>query len=603
MASLQKKIIALFLVSFFTISACQKDSDKIEEAYSPQVATIQIKPGLQQEFAITGQVFAHQISRITSEQRGKVDSIFVKVGDTVSKGQNLISLSSPYVSSAFNAAGSTLRNAQINVEQTQLSVQKNIEAVEIALETAQTNLENTLRQSSTFRKQAEETLNAAKLNVELGVSSAQTGVDNAIRNGLPAVQSSLLACDKILGVSDIYRYVNDIFENNLGAFNTRTKTEAEHALRNAQSLWASFSESYENASRLFAATEDALQKTLTVLNNSVTGTNYPAEILAADIEATTTQLASMRTVTSALEAAKTELEIAEQEGMDSKPQSILNAEAAYEATIAQLETNEDSARKAVESAQNALENAKRSAELSQLSARSSLTTAFGTYDQARISKEKLIVQAPFDGKVVEIYVKKSQEVNPGFPLIIVEDDSELSIVAYLSSNDAQKIRIGDDVTINYGQASTITSISPSADPITKKYKVEIGYQNGVPKETDEQLLALRPSAPSKNSDLIPGELVKLAFKTDETVDYDRIFVPLPSLHILQNEIFVWKVENEQTVKNPVLIGEIEGDYVEILRGLSIGDEIIVEGGRLIEKEGVKVEIINQPLELPENDKT
>ena len=87
------------------------------------------------------------------------------------------------------------------------------------------------------------------------------------------------------------------------------------------------------------------------------------------------------------------------------------------------------------------------------------------------------------------------------------------------------------------------------------------------------------------------------------MDYDRIFVPLPSLHILQNEIFVWKVENEQTVKNPVLIGEIEGDYVEILRGLSIEDEIIVEGGRLIEEEGVKVEIINQPLELPENDKT
>ena len=225
MASLQKKFIALFLVSFFAISACQKDVDKSEEAYFPQVAAIQIKPGLQQEFAITGQVFAHQISRITSEQRGNVDSIFVKTGDTVSKGQNLISISSPYVSSAFNAAGSTLRNAQINVEQTQLSVQKNIEAVEIALETAQTNLENTLRQSSALQKQAEETVNAAKLNVELGVSSAQTGVDNAIRNGLPAVQSSLLACDKILGVSDIYKYVNDIFENNLGAFNTRTKTE------------------------------------------------------------------------------------------------------------------------------------------------------------------------------------------------------------------------------------------------------------------------------------------------------------------------------------------------------------------------------------------
>lgn len=599
----KRKLIALFLVSFFLIVACEAKKDLDEEVYLPRVATLNIKPGLQQEFAITGQVFAHQISRTTSEVRGKVDSIFVKPGDTVSKGQRLISLSSSEVSSIFNAAGSALRNAQLGLEGTQLSAQKNIEAAEIALETAETTLENALRQNETLRKQAEETLNAAKLNVDLSVTAAQTNLDNAIKNALPTVQPALTVCDQILGVSELYKYSNDFYENNLGAFNKNTKTIAEQALENTQRQLASYSESYENALSLLSNTEDVLQKTITLLNNSLTGANYTQDVLTAHISSVTEQLPYIRTATSTLQSAKDAMELARQQNGSSKSQTVLNAEAAYEATITQLEANEESARKAVESAQNALENAKRSAELSRLSAKSSLDTAFGSYDQARITKEKLLVKAPFNGKVVEIYVKTGQEVNPGVPLITVEDDSKLSIVAYLSSNDVQKVKIGDEITINHEIKSTITAISPSADPITKKYKVEIDYERPVPEVSDEELLALRPSAPPEDSELIPGELVKLAFQTGEEFDRDRLFVPLPSLHIYPTEIFVWKVENGQTIKTPVQIGEIEGDYVEILRGLSIGDEIIVEGGRLIEEEGAKVEIINQPLELPENDKT
>ena len=597
---LKRKILVLFLASFFLITACEKDIDEGEKAPLHQVSVLQVKPGLQQEFATTAQVFAHQISRITSEQRGTVESIFVKVGDVVTKDQKLISISSPYVSSAFQAAGSALSNARVSLEGTQLSAQKNIEAAEIALETAQTTLESTLRQNETLKKQAEETLNAAKLTVDLSVSAAQTTLDNAIKGSLPAVQAALTASDLILGVSEVYKYSNDLFEHNLGAFSKSTKPAAEQALENAQDQLAAYSESYENALALLLATENALQKTLTLLNNSVAGEVYPQTTLTTHITSITEQLTTIRSTISTLQSAKDALETAQQQNGGSKSQTVLNAEAAYEATISQLEANEESARKAVESAENALENAKRSANLSRLSAKSSLDTAYSAYDQARISKEKLVIKAPFDGKVVDIYVKTGEEINPGRLLIVVENDSELSIVAYLSPSDVQKVQVGDEATINYGFDSSITAISPSADPITKKYKVEIHYEKPVPEEGD----GLRPSAPEEILDLKPGELVDLSFKTGEEFDQHRLFIPLPSLHIYPNEIFVWKVESGKTVKAQVQVGEIEGEYVEILNGLDIGDEIIVKGGRLIEEEGVRVESINQPsLELPENDKT
>lgn len=570
------KYTIIGIAILFLLAGCaQEEEIKDEKEYIPEVQALEIKPGLEQEFTVTGDVFAHQISRITAEQRGKVKSIFVKEGNMVSMGQDLISLESFEINSAFNTAGSALGNARIGLQQTQLSSEKSIEAAEILLETAKINLQNTLRQNRTLKKQALETLNASELGVKLSVSSAQTNLDNASKSILPVVQAAVAASDKILGISETYKFSNDSFENNLGAMDKRGKADAERALRDILNGLASYSESFENALTLLITMEDVLQKTLSVLNNSIIGNNYTQIALTTDINSITSKLTLIRTSISTLESTKSALEIAQQESNSGNSQAIINARAIYQSTTSQLEASERNAYKSVESAQNALENARRSAELSRVSAKSSVDSAYGNYDQARISQGKLIIQAPFGGKVVEIPVKIGEETNPGTHIITVEDDSRLQLVTYLSVDDIRKVNLGDEVIINKnGEVTYITSISPSADPITKKYKVEMEHIS---------------------TTLRPGELIKLTFKTGEKVfDSDRIFVPLPALYILPNEIFVWKLENHKTVKATITVGEIVGDYVEALSGLEIGNEIISEGGRLIEDEGTKVRILNQP---------
>lgn len=575
-SSLKLVLVLLLFTGMISLAGCtQKETvQEPKTVFIPEVTVFSVVTGLSQEFTATGDVSADQTSNLTSEIRGKVDSILFREGGEVKKGDTIITLTSSELDSAFSTASNTLNNAKVSLQSTQITAQNNIEAAEISLGTARSNLQNTIQQNAALKKQAEEALNSAKLSVGLAVTSSQKSLDNTIKNVLPTVLSAITATDKILGVSESYKYTNDLFENNLGALDRIAKSEAEKALRQLISDTAAYDNSLINAESLLRKAEDMLQKTLTVLNASITGNTYSELALTTDTSSITAQLSAVRGSITGLDNAVNALKSAEQE-TSGQSQSVVSAQAVYNSTLIQLKSAEDSARRAVASAEKAVEAAKQSSSMSRITAKSTVDNAYGSYDQARISKNKLVIQAPFDGKISQLPIDKGQEVNPGTLLAVIEDDSQLVISVYLSQSDVEKINLGDTVSIaKIGETATISTISPGADPITKKYKVDLKLSQ---------------------SKLNPGESVRVTFKTgSEVFNHGRLFVPLPALHIEPNELFVWKVVNRKTVKLIVKTGELVGDYVEITEGLSEGDEIISEGGRLIEDEGVQVSVSNRP---------
>jgi len=124
--------------------------------------------------------------------------------------------------------------------------------------------------------------------------------------------------------------------------------------------------------------------------------------------------------------------------------------------------------------------------------------------------------------------------------------------------------------VSFGeQTGTIISISTSADPMTKKYKVEID---------------------PKSMDLNPGQFVRVEFTSTKGLDGGRLFIPITAVLISSNETYVWTIEEGKTKKVPVELGNIQGDHVELIGGIDQGMEIIIEGGRIIEQEGTLVEI-------------
>ena len=565
-------VIIIVSVILLVINGKEK-TPSIPNVYLPKVTALKLTSGIEQEFTVTGEVFAYKTNSITADQKSKVESILVKEGDVVSKNQTLISMSSSAINSTLSTAGSTLQNARLNEDGTKLSSDKSIQAAEITLSTAKSNLDNVIAQNKTLKTQAEETLKSSTITSNLGTSTAQTTLNNAVSNSYIVTQTAFNAANTILGISDIYKYTNTEFRKYLGAAKLNSKKDAEDALIKAEVLMLGQNKTYSDSLNLLTSIETALQKLLIALNNSAYGADYTQSEIASNITSINTQLGYVQTTISTLKSAKTALDSAEKNA-NGGSQTIVDAKAAYNATIAKLSANEDSAKRSVESAQNALESAKRSAQLSQISAKTSSDSAYGTYDQARINKDKLTIKANFNGKVSEIHVKTGEEVSLSGKLITIQDDSKLKLVAYLSSDDIKKIKVGDKVTINKnGESNVVSSIAPSADSITKKYKVEIEHAS---------------------TTLKPGELIQLTFKLGKNLtNGGRLYVPITSLYILPDEIFVWKLKDGKTVKAIVKTGEITGNYVEVTSGLKIGDQIIGSGGRLIENEGVSVEIINK----------
>jgi multidrug efflux pump subunit AcrA (membrane-fusion protein) len=528
--------------------------------------------GLSREIATTGEVQAVKSATLTAEARSDVKNVLVKVGDEVRSGQTLIQLSSDSVVSTRSTAGAAFVNAQNSLTQTQLSSEQSIESAQVALKTAEINLANTLAQNAALQKQAEETLNVSKLSSGLSVAAAQTTLDNAIQSTFPTVQNAVSECDQILGVSSTYKNSNDDFEHFLGALQSASKPLAESAISAALNSLSSSVEDYSATLILLRAAEDATAKTLDVLNNSTTGTTFTPTTLNSSISTINTELSAVRTATSTLKSAQAALESAQQNS-NGTSQTVLSAEANYEATLSQLSANEKSVRQSVESARAALESAQKSAELTRTSARASLDAVAGTLSQAQISQSKLTIRAPFLGKVTAIEVESGDQVTAGGALIRLEDSSQLKIVAQLSATEVRKISVGDEVKIAKSSSDKISSISPSADPITKKYAVEIYHQNPY---------------------LQPGEFVKLRFQIGDANSADsRIFLPINAINILGYGSFVWKIQDDKALKQEVQLGEIEGEFVEIVGGLNLDEEVVVEGGRILDVSRDEVEVTKE----------
>jgi RND family efflux transporter MFP subunit len=561
-------ILAVVAGSSLMLTGCNNPETTLPSIpFRPTVKVETITPGLTRTFSATGDVSALQSTRITSEIRGTVSDVFVKTGDTVRAGDLLLKLNSEVIGSQFNSASSNLNNAKISLLQTKSSAEKSIESAEVALETTRINLENTLKQNRALREQALEAYNGATVSVELGVSTAESNLNNAIAGVLNTVQGAANAADKILGVSETYRYTNDSYENQLGALNSFVKSDAERALETLLQKIRAYTASYENAMDLLSTTESALQKTLDTLSASVTGSNYTETQLTADKNSITSQFTLVRTATSSVDAAKKALDSAKQD-TGGNSQALISAKATYEATLSQLDNNEKSARQAVEQALTSLENARQSAQLSKIGAQTSVDAAFGAYDQARITRSKLEIRATFDGSIAEIPVKKGEEVNPGTPLVVLEDDRILKITVHLSGEDVRGVQTGDEVVVNgRNETAVVSTVSPSADVLTKKYAVELLHQS---------------------ERLRPGELVRVTFTDHRLQNGDRLFIPLTSLHIEPNEVFVWKLDGAVTAKALVTVGDVLNGHIEVLNGLEPGDRIITDGGRLIEDEGVMV---------------
>lgn len=214
---------------------------------------------------------------------------------------------------------------------------------------------------------------------------------------------------------------------------------------------------------------------------------------------------------------------------------------------------------ALAGAQSAITNAK--ANLSQgntggdtpdvAGAEAQLTVAQGGLAAARANLEKALLRAPISGTINSISLKVGDYVSPSVTVATIANNGALEITAYITEKDSSSVSAGSKVGIEGGSSGVITRVAPALDPVTKKIEVKIGV--------------------TKDAGLINGQsvLVELPHtSTSAAAAKGPLSIPISAIKVGASEIDVFSVEDGVLVAHAVTLGQLSGDKVEIVSGVT-----------------------------------
>jgi len=190
---------------------------------------------------------------------------------------------------------------------------------------------------------------------------------------------------------------------------------------------------------------------------------------------------------------------------------------------------------------------------------------------AAINISLLHPTAPFPATVEKILVREGQSVNPGTPLLVLSGSQQnVTAVAKVPQTLARQISILEDSILHLG--TTAVAVKPSfvSDVATDGllysvfYDIPAGYNNNL---TD--------------NDFITVEIPVGVIDTTSAVP----FVPLDSIFQTQEHSYLYINQSGTVVSRTVETGDVLGSFVQIVKGLNQGDQVIlnrnvVEGDRV-----------------------
>jgi multidrug efflux pump subunit AcrA (membrane-fusion protein) len=193
---------------------------------------------------------------------------------------------------------------------------------------------------------------------------------------------------------------------------------------------------------------------------------------------------------------------------------------------------------------------------------------------ARAALDNTLITAPIDGTVGFINARVGQMLSPGMTVVTVGDLKKAEIEINVTEDRISALHIGQEAEVTVDSAGLpgikgqIVSISPYKDPRTQVYPVKILVSN------DSGLLKSGMFARVK---LIVGFHQKVVtVPEDAVVSYD-------------GNRLVYTVEKNVAKARQVETGAASMGKIIITKGLSAGQQIVVEGQDLLQ-DGVKVSV-------------
>jgi HlyD family secretion protein len=202
-------------------------------------------------------------------------------------------------------------------------------------------------------------------------------------------------------------------------------------------------------------------------------------------------------------------------------------------------------------------------------------TAKSHYDsqEAQVAYSRIV--SPIGGVISDRPLNAGEMANPGSPLVSVMDISHVIARINIPESDATAVKVGQRVVITQsdnreGVDGKVKVVSPAADANTTTIQIWV-------------------DVPNPGEQLKPGTSVHAVIVAEEF----KAATVVPAAAILPGEeggTAVLTVGSDSTVRRKtVKVGVREGNQVQILSGVSPGEEVVVVGGLgLDDKAKVKV---------------
>ena len=211
----------------------------------------------------------------------------------------------------------------------------------------------------------------------------------------------------------------------------------------------------------------------------------------------------------------------------------------------------------------------------------SASTALADKAQAAVDKSvndlgDTTIYSPMNGVVLKKLFSSGETVAAGYPVAVIGNINSVYIEVGVSDKYINSISQGQTAKIyvygtNKEYTGTVAEIGSLADSTTRTFTVKILVDN-------------------PNGEIRPG----MVAKADINISGENVcLVPVNSVIQLSSGSFIFTYDDNTKIvsKKPVTTGDIIGDNIQIIEGISTGDVIVTEGQFLL-RDGDSVTVEN-----------
>lgn len=197
-------------------------------------------------------------------------------------------------------------------------------------------------------------------------------------------------------------------------------------------------------------------------------------------------------------------------------------------------------------------------------ARAQVTLVEAQMANAELSLERTQVIAPVSGTIVERNATLgSIATAAGQPLFVIVKDSALELQGDVAEVDLLRLAVGQPASLRLvgageGLTGSVRLVEPTIDTTTRLGRARV---------TIDDASAVR-SGMFAEAEVIAAER-------------ETVAIPITALGALNGQPTVMMVKDGLVSRVPVKPGIRDGDYVEILEGLAVGDTVVAKAGAFV----------------------